>query len=107
MIQAEHGQSDNSSRCSNDPSPCWMSSIATCPGTAGSRRSGTRPSLPGPDAHEAGKSGGGGESPASGHRTSQEPRRRVPEQLSYRIDLALSLSNLGAILVRRERTPRP
>ena len=27
--------------------------------------------------------------------------------MSYRVDLALSLSNLGAILMRRDRTPRP
>ena len=43
------------------------------------RRPGPRPSLSGPHAHEAGKSGRGGASPASGHRSPQGPRRRVPE----------------------------
>ena len=59
-------------------------------------RPGPRAPLSGQDAHAATKFGRGNASPTSGHRSSQEPRGRVPED-SFRIavDLALSLSNLG------------
>ena len=80
MIQDNQGHSEESLKTVptiNRPAGSAQSRPARRRGHP--RRSGTRASLPGQDAHEEGKSGRVAGSPASGHRTSQKPRRGVPE----------------------------
>ena len=96
MIQDNQGQSDESlSMFETIHRLCWISSIATSPATRRFAPIWPSPTITCPsDAHEAGKLGRGDTSPASGDRSSQGPRRGVPEAVvvSYRPGVELEQS---------------
>ena len=108
MIQADHGRGGQVAQLVRTfHRPAGSAQPRPTRRPANPRRPGPRPPLYGPHAHEAGKCGGGAASPASGHRSPQEPRRRVPEAVVVSHRPVAELEQSGHILdSQRTDTPR-